>query len=144
MTVEIEVAAQPSDADREAIFERLVSYNETVGGPSRYEPLAIRLRDKATGRVNGGLWGQLFYNWLYVELLFVPEEERGKNIGSRLIAEAEAIAREKSCVGVWLDTFAFQAPEFYRKLGYEVFGTLNDYPTGGKRVFFRKLLDRVG
>ena len=143
MSVAIEIVSQPTDADRDAIFLPLVAYNERHAGPSHYEPLAIRLRDSTTDRILGGLWGQLYYDWLFVELLFIPEEHRRRNIGSDLMSRAETVAREKRCVGVWLDTFSFQAPEFYRKLGYEAFAALSDYPTGSRRVFFRKLLDRA-
>jgi ribosomal protein S18 acetylase RimI-like enzyme len=56
------------------------------------------------------------------------------------MAMAEDLARERGCVGVWLDTFDFQAPEFYRKHGYEQFGRLDDYPPGHQRLFFQKRL----
>jgi GNAT superfamily N-acetyltransferase len=141
MTIAIECADPPSDADRDAIFKSLVAYNE-ARVPSNYAPFAIRLRNTATGEVVGGLWAQIYYDWLFVELLFVPEEERGKGVGSKLICEVEARAGEKGCVGVWLDTFTFQAPDFYLKLGYEIFGVLDDYPKGAKRFFLRKLLPR--
>jgi GNAT superfamily N-acetyltransferase len=140
MPVRIEIAELPSDVDREAILKPLLAYNEANGGAPQYAPIAIKLCDAATGVCLGGLWGQLYYDWLFVELLYIPEAERRQDIGSTLMAEAETIARRKGCVGVWLDTFSFQAPEFYRKLDYEVFGTLNDYPRGGARLFLRKLL----
>ncbi len=55
---------------------------------------------------------------------------------------AETLAREKNCVGIWLDTFDFQAPEFYRQLGFSEFGQVNDYPPGHRRFFFQKCLDQ--
>jgi len=143
MPIRIELDERPSEADREAIFKPLVAYNERNGGPSRYAPFAIKLSDAATGACVGGLWGQFYYDWLFVELLYIPEGERRRDVGSNLMAEAESLARRRGCVGVWLDTFSFQAPDFYRKLGYELFGALSDYPKGGKRYFFRKLLDGV-
>ena len=142
MAVKIEIVPQPTEADRKVVLELLASYNETVGGPAHYEPFAIRLTDAATGLSVGGLWARLYYDWLYVDLLHVPEEARGKGVGSRLISQAEAFARRKACVGIWLTTYSFQAPGFYRKLGYRAFGTLNHYPRGKKLVFFRKSLER--
>ena len=52
--------------------------------------------------------------------------------------EAERIARANGCVGIWLDTYEFQARGFYEKLGFEVFGSLKDHPVGHRRFFLRK------
>ena len=136
----IEIAAQPTEADREPILGELLVYNEANGGPANYEPFAIRLRDTAPGASVGGLWARIYYEWLYVDLLYVPEEARGRDVGSKLLAKAEAFARRRGCVGIWLCTYSFQAPGFYRKLGYRAFGNLNDHPKGGKLIFFQKSL----
>jgi len=142
MAIKVEILPQPSEADREIILELLSSYNEKVGGPAHYEPFAIRLVDSATGAAVGGLWARIYYAWLFVDLIYVPEEARGRDIGSRLVSEAESFARRKNCIGVWLMTYRFQAPGFYRKLGYRAFATLNHDPSGRKLFFFRKTLMR--
>ncbi|HML07692.1 MAG TPA: GNAT family N-acetyltransferase [Xanthobacteraceae bacterium] len=141
MAMKVESVFEPAQADHEAILELLVAYNETNGGPANYQPFVIMLRDKGTGATVGGLWARIYYEWLFVELLYIPAQARGRNIGSRLVAKAEAFARRKGCVGVWLNTYSFQAPGFYRKLGYRAFATLGDYPKGKKLFFFRKILD---
>jgi GNAT superfamily N-acetyltransferase len=141
LPIEITIPPEPSDADREAVLRPLLAYNQANGGASKYEPVAIMLRDTTSGDSLGGLWGKLYYNWLFVELLFVPDHLRGADFGTHLLARAEELARQKNCVGIWLDTHRFQAPAFYLKQGYETFGTLDDYPKGGKRFFFRKLLN---
>jgi len=140
MPIIIEIPVSPTESDREEISKALIAFNERTAGPANYSPLAINLRDEATGERLGGLWGQIYYDWLFVELLHVSEANRGQGLGSRLLAEAEKIAREKGCKAVWLDTFSFQAPGFYRKLGYEPFGALTDYPKGQSRVFLQKSL----
>jgi ribosomal protein S18 acetylase RimI-like enzyme len=53
---------------------------------------------------------------------------------------AEDLAREMNCIGIWLDTFDFQAPEFYRRLGFSEFGQIEDHPPGHRRFFMRKRL----
>ena len=67
----------------------------------------------------GGLWGRTVYDWLFVEHLFVPEHLRGRGLGTALMRKAEEVAIARDCIGVCLDTFDFNAPGFYRKLGYE-------------------------
>jgi GNAT superfamily N-acetyltransferase len=141
LTIKIEIVPQPTEADREVVLELLASYNETVGGPAHYLPFAMQLTAAATGASVGGLWARIYYGWLFVDLLYVPEEARGKNIGSKLIAAAEAFARRKGCIGVWLMTYRFQAPAFYRRLGYRAFATLDHHPKGNKLFFFRKSLE---
>jgi len=54
--------------------------------------------------------------------------------------ETEKIARASDCIGIWLDTYEFQARGFYEKIGFEVFGTLEDHPAGSQRFFLRKRL----
>jgi GNAT superfamily N-acetyltransferase len=131
---------QPTDVDRKAILDTLMAYNEQAGGPSGFQPLAILINDPRTGARLGGLWGRISYDWLIVELFVVPEQFRGQNLGSRILTQAEDYARQRGCIGVWLDTYTFQAPDFYKKLGYEVFGTLEDHPRGLQRFFVKKHL----
>jgi GNAT superfamily N-acetyltransferase len=86
----------------------------------------------------GGLWGRTGYDWLFVELLFVPESMRGRGVGTDLMRRAEREAAARGCHGAWLDTFEFQARGFYERLGYECFGELQRYPVGSARFFLKK------
>ena len=70
----------------------------------------------------------------------MTEALRGRGHGRALLAVAERWALERGCRDAFLDTFSFQAPEFYRKLGWEVFGTLEDHPPGHTHYFLRKRL----
>ncbi|WP_267551746.1 GNAT family N-acetyltransferase [Rhizobium rhizogenes] len=134
----IAVLDNPSDADRRAILTPLDAFNKTKAGDENYEPIAIVLRDEAE-KIVGGLWAQLYFDWVFIELLFIPENLRGENLGARLLSQLEEIAKAKNCVGVWLDTFSFQAPGFYERQGYERFATMDNYPKGMARFFFRKV-----
>jgi GNAT superfamily N-acetyltransferase len=114
MQYEIVATEAPTAADRDSILALLIAYNDSRAGPHGYKPLAILLRDTA-GSTIGGLWGRSVYDWLYVELLGVPEALRRQGIGSRLIHRAEAEATARGCAGVWVDTYAFQARGFLRE-----------------------------
>ena len=139
MTLRIELSQDPTEEQRAAILAPLRAYNIAKAGPSLYEPVALLVRDD-NDAILGGLYGHTFYRWLFIELLAVPEQGRGQGIGSKLMNMVEEFAREKDCVGIWLDTFDFQAPGFYKKLGYTECGEIVDYPLGHKRHFFRKRL----
>lgn len=139
MRLRIERSQDPTNEEREAILAPLRTYNAAQAGLAKPEPVALLVRDD-NGEILGGLYGRVFYQWLFIELLSVPEEGRGLGLGTKLMQMAEELAQEKECVGIWLDTFSFQAPEFYKKLGYSEFGQIVDYPPGHKRHFFQKRL----
>ncbi len=128
---------EPTEEDRLAVLEPLTEFNTAQAGPVDMRPVAIMLKD-ASGKSIGGLWGHTAYDWMFVQYLSVPEACRGQGFGTSLMLEAEQLARTRGCIGVWLDTFSFQAPGFYRKLGYSVFGGVEDYPVGHQRIFLSK------
>lgn len=138
-TPAIVVTDSPSSADRDAITQALVAFNDKAAGPSGFRPLAVLVQD-ADGNTIGGLWGKTSYDWLVVELFVVPEQFRGQDLGSDILSRAETAARERGCIGAWLDTYEFQALAFYQKQGYELFGTVEDHPRGSRRFFVKKLL----
>jgi ribosomal protein S18 acetylase RimI-like enzyme len=72
--------------------------------------------------------------------MWVKEEHRGQGFGHRLITLAEEKARQHGARHAYLDTFSFQAPGFYKKHGYQVFGLLNDFPPGHQRYYLTKEL----
>ena len=96
------------------------------------------MRDQQ-GEILGGLWGRIGYNFFFVEI-FALGAARGHGLGRRLMGMAEAEVLKRNLSGLWLDTWSFQAPDFYRKLGFEECGRITDYPPGHDRIFFVKRL----
>lgn len=94
------------------------------------------------GALVAGLAASTAYGWLLVKLLWVAESERGRGLGKRLMAEAEGEGIRRGCHGAWLDTSMPEAAGFYKRLGYETFGTLENAPgdavPGHRRWFMRK------
>ena len=137
--MQIVVDPQLKADDIAAIRGPLHAFNDSrVDSPDGH--FGVLIKDDA-GHTIGGLAAQWYYNWMFIELLFVPEQLRGQDIGTRLMAEAETYAIANGMVGIWLDTFGFQARGFYEKLGYVVFGELPDYPGSHSRYFLQKRLD---
>jgi ribosomal protein S18 acetylase RimI-like enzyme len=144
MTLRIERTDAPTDEERQAILAPLRAYNTSKTGATVPEPVAWLVRDENSNEVVGGLYGRVFFRWFYIELLVVPEQARGQGTGSALMQMAEELAREKNCVGIWLDTFDFQAPAFYKKHGFTEIGQIDDYPPGHQHFFLQKRLDTPG
>ncbi len=140
MSVKIERSETVTEAERLAILTPLLAHNLANGGDDAHETFALLLRDPDSNEVIGGLYGKISYRWLLIDLVSVPESMRGQGIGEQLMRQAEDIAREKQCVGIWLETFSFQAPGFYQKLGYVEFGRLADYPPGHVRFYYQRML----
>ena len=137
MNASISISEHPYEELRQSILAALTEFNAAQGYPPDADLLAVSLTDQA-GNIVGGLWGKTVYDWLFVDYLVVPPAMRGQNLGSRLMNLAEGVALKRGCVGSWLTTFSFQAQEFYEKLGYEVFGTLENAPRDNVRIFLRK------
>ncbi len=139
MTLRITLTDAPEPHVRQAIQGPLVGFNAArVGHAEDWRRLVIAISDPNTNEVLGGLWAETMYFRLHVDLLFVPESLRRTGIGRRLMGDAEAEAIRRGCRGAWLDTYSFQARGFYERLGYTVFGTIEDFPPGHRRFFLTK------
>ncbi|MSP76778.1 MAG: GNAT family N-acetyltransferase [Rhodospirillaceae bacterium] len=92
------------------------------------------------GELMGGLLGMIWGGCLHISILWVDEAARGEGNATRMMDAAEAYAREHHCHLATLYTHSFQARPFYEKRGYEVFGTLEDYPPAHAKYFLKKRL----
>lgn len=139
--MDIAFKLDPDEADIEAVRKGLIAFNRAQrnDAPSGYQPFALHLKTDG-GAIVGGLTGMALLDWLVIDLFFVDAAYRGQDHGTRLMQRAEEFARERGLVGIWLDTFAFQARPFYEKLGFSVFGELVDHPRGSRRYFMQKRL----
>ena len=129
----------PDEATIRTIEAGLNAHSASVGLTGDWSPHWIIGRD-AAGAVQAGVRFVTVFEWLFVNWLWVANPYRTHGVGSRLMASAEAAARELHCKAAYLDTFTFQAPKFYERLGYREFGRLDDFPPGHARIWFWKPL----
>ena len=115
------------------------SYNKQQAGDDQFQRLCFVLQTPDE-EIVGGVFGELYWEWLHIDLLWVKDELRGCGYGDRLLTHVEETARQRGAKNVYLDTFSFQAPDFYKKRGYKVFGELRDFPPGHQRYFLQKQL----
>jgi GNAT superfamily N-acetyltransferase len=136
----LEIRTSPAAPSlRERIIGALDNHARGAGHPFDVEELAIEAWDGETWQ--GGLTARVTQRWMFIFLLAVAPEARGRRIGSRLMERAEEEARARNLLGLWLDTYSFQAPGFYAKQGFEEVGRIPDYPPGHARIFLAKRLD---
>ena len=132
----------PTDKEITSIREALCQFNQTIVGDDNHTPLNLVEYDE-NGTVIGGILGGTYWGWLYVDILWVHKSHRHKGIGSHLLLEAEREALRRGCHHAHLDTMSWQAPEFYKKHGYEVIGILPDIPQGSQKYLFMKTLQET-
>jgi ribosomal protein S18 acetylase RimI-like enzyme len=141
--VELEMVFEPlpSDTLRRFLSDNVNGVNLAKTGISSWYPVGYFLKDKR-GEWLGGLTGHIWGGWLHVDFIWVAEPLRGRGYGSQLMDAAERYAIERGAFASTLETHSFQAPGFYMKRGYEVFGQLDDYPPGHSKLSMRKRLSR--
>jgi GNAT superfamily N-acetyltransferase len=127
-----------TEEKRSAIIAPLGEFSAARGFLFRPVPICLSLREG--DQIVGGFIGHTNWQWLYIEILSATTHLRSRGYGRQLMEMAEAIARSRNCVGAWVDTYSFQSPGFYERLGYRIFGTLPKYPGTERRIFLMKML----
>ena len=139
MRIELSEAEQtPLEA---VLYAGLRGWNDPFIGPHGYKPLRLMVFRDGEDVPVGGIHGHSLAAWLHIQLFYLPEDLRRGGLGSLLMQQAEDEARARGCVGIYLDTFSFQARPFYEKLGYTLYGTIPDTPPGHSRYFLMKRLE---
>jgi GNAT superfamily N-acetyltransferase len=129
----------PADA-ASAIENGLNRYNDEITGYNDRQPLAVLARDPASGEALGGAYGRSSLGLLFLDLFHLLESLRGQGLGRRILAAFEEEGRRRGCKHAVLYTISFQAPGFYQKHGWQVFGEIPCDPPGHSRLFLRKAL----
>lgn len=135
----MEVTETPSEEDVQVLFDGLTNSDPDDVEHVTLQRVCVFFRDQ-DGKIIAGMDGTTNRGWLYTKLIWVDKSAQKKGLGSKLIKKAEEIARERGCHGALVDTLSFLAVDFYKKLGYEPFGILDDFPIGHKRYYFKKRL----
>ena len=133
------VETEPDPEEVRLLDERIYEFNVQATGIADGELLASFLRDAngtAIGGVSGWTWGET----CYVRHLFVPADLRNRGHGSSLMNVVECEARARGCRQIVLETHDFQAPQFYRRLGFKIAARVPEYPRGHESLILVKRL----
>lgn len=134
------LSATPEEA--EFIDNKIVEFNKTqVPFTQKETPLFKNYIIKNHEKIIAGI-NACIYHWgiLYIDVLFVDEHHRGKKLGHQLLLHVEQEAKTLGATLSHLDTFDFQAKDFYLTHGYDVFGTLENCPPHHTRYYLKKAL----
>jgi GNAT superfamily N-acetyltransferase len=133
----LKIEVEPAPRDIRLLEDRLYEYNVEQTGSDDGKWLSIFVRDDA-GEMVAGLHGWTWCGTCRVQSLWVRQDLRGQGCGQRLLGAAEQEARIRGCDRLFLDTFSFQAPLFYKKLGYEILDVLDEYPRRPHKLYHLK------
>lgn len=123
----LHIEVEPAAADVRFLEDRLYDFNVEQTGSDDGKWLSIFVRND-TGEIVAGLHGWTWCGSCKIMSLWVRKDLRRQSYGTRLLAAAEQEALARGCSQILLDTFSFQAPLFYKKLGYEVIGEVESFP----------------
>jgi GNAT superfamily N-acetyltransferase len=133
------VETDPDRRDIQTLEDRIYEFNAKRTACDDGELVAIFVRGQ-DGTIRAGLYGWTWSGCLEIRYLWVEEGLRGQGIGSRLLDTGEATGRARGCHLARVGTHSFQAPGFYQRHGYEVYATLDGYPTGHQHLSLKKSL----
>ncbi|WP_051371086.1 GNAT family N-acetyltransferase [Mesorhizobium loti] len=133
------VLSNPTPDDIAALEDQLYGFNVAATGIDDGRYLSIFLK-RDDGTIYAGLHGHSWAGVCEIKTLWIADSERGKGLGSRLLAEAEQEARRRGCHVIHLASFTFQAPDFYEKHGFQRLVQLEDFPRGHANVLLAKTL----
>lgn len=136
MTCSIIYEQNPLSKDTD-ILAKGIANNAKQHGLDPIEPFAFFIRNEDNA-IKGGCNGNIGYNWLYIDQLWVDESYRGKGYGTRLMQAAEKLGLEKKCLYAAVNTASWEALDFYKKLGYRVELERDGLPRDSSFYFLRK------
>jgi GNAT superfamily N-acetyltransferase len=121
------------------LTDALYTFNAAATGIDDGRELYAELRDGG-GQLSAGVHGWTWGGTCWIDLLWVRDDQRGRGVGSALMRAVDAEARSRGCTQLALMTHSFQAPDFYRRQGFEMVGELRNYPRGHSDLLLRRQL----
>ena len=138
------VTDTPDTAAAKRISDGLDRFNVEATGIADRHPLAVLVQDPDTHETLGGITGRTSLGLLFIDVFFLPETLRGSGLGSQILQMAEDEGRRRGCRAAVLYTISFQAPDFYKRHGWQAFGEIACDPPGASRIFMTKALKPEG
>lgn len=128
----------PDPEDKKAIVDAMLAYHADKGHPRKSEIYSIIMKNQEN-KVVGGVIVSFLWNGMEIQTLWVDENLRGQGWGRKLM-EAIEEAIKRGCTIAYTNTFTWQAPDFYSKFGYSIYGRLDGFPEGNSLTYFYKNL----
>lgn len=131
-----------NDALLKLIRDGLSEYSvDTVGSITSSETFGFKITAEEV--IVGAAVVKVRLGEVYVEYLFVNSNFRGRGLGTMLMNSIMEFALSIKASFITLTTFSFQAPDFYKKMGFDLEFIRRGYDRGVSKYYFRKNLTQV-
>jgi GNAT superfamily N-acetyltransferase len=139
-SVDLHTGGADAELD-ERLGKELDAYNVAASGVGDQREFTVKLEDDRglVAGLSGWTWGTC----AGIAMVWVREDSRRSGVGSRLLAAAEQVVRDRGCLQLTVSSFTFQAPDFYARHGFVEFARTEGLPVAGQAdVHFVKMLAR--
>lgn len=131
------IEGEPNLTDMKILVDGMLAYHASKGHPRKVSKCSITIKNDEDKLV-GCVMVSFLYNGMEIGSLWVDESMRGQGLGQKLTEMAETEGVKRGCTFAYTNTFTWQAPGFYEKLGYALYGKLENFPEGNALSYYRK------
>ena len=126
--------------DKKIMVDGMLAYHASKGHPRKADQYSVLIKNGDDKKLIGIVMVTFLWNGMQIGTLWVDETMRGQGLGKKLMEMAEAEGRKRGATFSYTDTFTWQAPGFYQKLGYKPYGKLDNFPKGHSLTYYYKNL----
>ncbi len=135
----IPINGEPNPIDKQAMIDGMLAYHASKGHVRKSETFSVVIKDQ-NEKLLGCVMVSFMWNGMSIQSLWVEDAVRGQGLGKKLMTMAEEEGIKRGCALAYTDTFTWQAPGFYEKLGYKIYGKLEGFPEGNALSYYSKKL----
>lgn len=129
-----------SPDDKQIMIDGMLAYHASKGHPRKVDQYSVLIKNKHDNKLIGIVMVTFLWNGMQIGTLWVDEDMRGQGLGRKLMGMVEEEGKKRGATFAYTDTFTWQASGFYEKLGYSVYGKLEEFPPGNSLTYYRKSL----
>ena len=135
----VSINGEPNPIDKRVMIDGMLAYHASKGHIRKSETFSVVIKDQSE-KLLGCVMVSFLWNGMSIQSLWVDDAVRGQGLGKKLMTMVEEEGVRRGCTIAYTDTFTWQAPGFYEKLGYKIYGKLEGFPEGNVLSYYCKKL----
>ena len=139
MNYKIQSEKNPNPEDIQILHDGIMAHAKKQKNQKPLEFFHYFIRDE-DNQIQGGCFGCTLYGALYIDTLWVSQHLRHQGYGVELVKAAEQFGIQHNCTFANVNTFDWEALDFYKKMGFETEFVRHGYDNDSSFYFLRKQL----